>query len=164
MFAASLTGTATLLVSLCAFSFEEIRKARLEMEATCCQLAAANWQPQHMKAMESALAASCDVVISDEEFCAAGVRFHRAIVDATGNGPLRFVMYAVVEALLPITNLVTFRLRERKAIIGYHERMRSSIRRRKPKPAIDALREPIDSRKALCAIGGRSRAQSVVIR
>lgn len=144
LFAASLTGTATLLVSLGAFSFAEITKARFEMEATCCHLAAANCQPHHLKTMESALADSCDPTISDKEFCAADVRFHRAIVDATGNGPLRFVMYAVVEALLPITNLVTFRLRDRKAIIGYHEDILSGISRRKPKPAIDALRHLID--------------------
>jgi DNA-binding FadR family transcriptional regulator len=114
------------------------------MEAVCCKLAAQNWQSQHIGAMEEALSVSSDPGISDEEFCAADVRFHRAIVDATGNGPLRFVMYAVVEALLPITNLVVFRLRERKAIIGFHERMLAGIRARKPKPAIEALRELIE--------------------
>jgi len=159
LFAASITGTATLLVSLGAFTFAEIAKARFEMEATCCRLAAENWQPPHMAAMESALAASCDPSISDEAFCAADVRFHRAIVDATGNGPLRFVMYAVIEALLPITNLVTFRVRERKAIIGYHERMLAGIRRRKPRPAIEALRELIDYLEKLYVQSGAAREQ-----
>lgn len=144
LFAASLTGTATMLVSLGVFNFAEIARARFEMEASCCQLAAENWQTQHIQAMEEALASSCDPSISDEDFCAADVRFHRAIVDATCNAPLRFMMYAVVEALLPITNLVTFRVRERKAIIGYHERILSGIRRRKPRAAIESLRELID--------------------
>jgi DNA-binding FadR family transcriptional regulator len=144
LFAATITGTATLLVSLGAFSFEEITRARFELESICCTLAAQNWEPQHIKAMEAALATSCDPTISDEEFCAVDVRFHRAIVDATGNGPLRFVMYAVVEALLPITNLVTFRLRERKAIIACHEQILAGIRGRKPKTAIAALRKLID--------------------
>ena len=143
LFAASLTGTATMLVSLGVFNFTEIVRARLEMEASCCQLAAENWKPQHIQEMEAALTLSRDPTISDEEFCAVDVRFHRAIVDATCNAPLRFVMYAVVEALLPITNLVTFRVRERKAIIGYHERILSGIRRRKPRSAIEALRELI---------------------
>jgi DNA-binding FadR family transcriptional regulator len=97
-----------------------------------------------MQAMEEALAASCDSAISDEDFCAADVQFHRAIVDATANGPLRFVMYAVVEALLPITNLITFRVRDRKAIIAFHERMLLGIRDHKSKQAIAALRELID--------------------
>jgi GntR family transcriptional repressor for pyruvate dehydrogenase complex len=143
-FAASITGTAILLVSLGAFSFEEIATARVAMGTTCCELAAANWQPPHLAAMESALATLSDPAISDEDFCAADVRFHRAIVDATGNGPIRFAMYAVIEALLPITNLVTFRSREREAIIGYHERILSALRRRKAQPAIKALRELTD--------------------
>lgn len=144
VFATSITSTATLLVSLGAFNFEEIARARFEMEAACCKLSAENWRVEHMEAMEEALAKSRDPKISDEEFCAADVLFHRAIVDATGNGPLRFVMYAVVEALLPVTNLVTFRSRERKAIIRFHERMLAGLCARHAEPAIEALRELVD--------------------
>jgi hypothetical protein len=88
LFATSLADAATRLVSLNAFSFEEITKVRFEMETTLPtrgELATA-----HMKAMESALATSCDLIMSDEESCAAGAQFHRAVVDTTANGPLCF--------------------------------------------------------------------------
>lgn len=162
-FASSITSSATLLVSLGAFNFDEIAQARFEMEAVCCRLAAQNLTPEHLDAIESALMASRDTKITDEEFCAADVRFHRAIVDATGNGPLRFVMYAVVEALLPVTNLVTFRSRERKAIIKFHERMLAGLRERQSESAIEALRELIDylsKQYSQIAIGPDSKQRS----
>lgn len=144
LYAASITSASTLLVSLGAFDFDEIAKARFEMEAICCKLAAEKWQPKDLEAMEAAFAISCDPEVSDEEFCAADVRFHRAIVDATGNGPIRFVMYAVIEALLPVTNLVIFRVRERKTVIRFHERILAGLRSRDAAPAIEALAELIE--------------------
>jgi GntR family transcriptional repressor for pyruvate dehydrogenase complex len=143
-YAESITGTSTLLVSLGAFDFDEIAKARFEMEAICCKLAAQNWQSKDMEAIEAAFADLSDPQISDEEFCAADVRFHRAIVDATSNGPIRFVMFAVIEALLPVTNLVVFRVRERKTVIGFHERILAGLRKREAAPAIEALGELIE--------------------
>ncbi len=69
------------------------------------------------------------------------MRFHRTIVEATGNGPLRFVMFAVVEGMVPITNMVVFRVRERRAIIAYHARMLQALREQEPDAAVAALRE-----------------------
>jgi GntR family transcriptional regulator, transcriptional repressor for pyruvate dehydrogenase complex len=151
LYAASITGTSTLLVSLGAFNFDEIAEARLEMESICCRLAAERWKPEEMKALEAVFTASRDPSISDEDFCAADVQFHRIIVDATRNGPLRFVMYAVIEALLPVTNLIIFRSRERKIIIGFHERMLNGLRQRNAAPAIDALAEMIEYLRVQCA-------------
>ncbi len=64
-----------------------------------------------------------DPEISDEAFCQADVAFHRALVDATANGMLRFVMYTVIEALIPVTNMVVTVVRERSEIIDLHEQM-----------------------------------------
>ncbi|MEM7565209.1 MAG: FCD domain-containing protein, partial [Pseudomonadota bacterium] len=61
--------------------------------------------------------------LSDEAFCQADVAFHRALVDATNNGMLRFVMYTVIEALIPVTNMVVTEVRIRSDIISLHQEM-----------------------------------------
>ena len=137
--AESLTGATTLLVSLGAFQFEEIVAMRLEMEGTCCRLAAEQRTDQDLVAMRAALAHQRRPDLTDEEFCAADVQFHRALANATQNGPLRFIMYAVVESMLPITNLVVFRVRERAVIIEWHKDILAAVEKRDPVAAVAAL-------------------------
>jgi hypothetical protein len=60
------------------------------------------------------------------------------------------------ERVPELESLVVFRLRERKAIIGFHERMLAAIRARKPKPAIEALGELIEY-SAICTFGYNPR-------
>jgi DNA-binding FadR family transcriptional regulator len=69
-----------------------------------------------------------DPAISDEDFCRADVAFHRALVDATDNGMLRFVMYTVIEALIPVTNMVVTVVRERSDIISLHQQMLEQLK------------------------------------
>ena len=61
--------------------------------------------------------------ISDEAFCQADIAFHRALVDASGNGMVRFVMYTIIEALIPVTNMIVTVVRERSDIVSLHEEM-----------------------------------------
>jgi DNA-binding FadR family transcriptional regulator len=135
------SGAAVLMVSLGVVDHDEILDARLEMETVCCRMAAANRTPEHLQRLEEELALQKNRSVSDEEFCASDVRFHRTIVEATGNGPLRFVMFAVVEGMQPITNMVVFRVRERRAIIAYHDRLLQALRDQEPEMAVAALRE-----------------------
>ncbi|MGO7800681.1 hypothetical protein ACC710_37800, partial [Rhizobium ruizarguesonis] len=62
-----------------------------------------------LAAMEVEIAVQLDPTISDEGFCSSDVRFHRALVESTGNGPLKLMMYTVIEAFIPITNMIVFR-------------------------------------------------------
>ena len=79
--------------------------------------------------------------ISDEDFCASDVRFHRAIADATQNSVLKFVMFTVTEALQPIENMVVFRVRERGVIIRQHEAILAALRNRDTQAAVRAIQE-----------------------
>lgn len=125
--AESLSGAATLLVGMGALGIEEIIEARRTLQGSCLELALANATPQHLDNIELALARQRDPQISDEAFCQADVAFHRALVDATANGMLRFVMYTVIEALIPVTNMVVTVVRDRGHIIGLHENMLASL-------------------------------------
>lgn len=111
----------TLLVSMGEFDLSEITQARFELELVCCRLAAQARSDAHLQALNDELAAQRSTKVTDVEFCSSDVRFHRALVDATGNKFLQFLMYAVIEALQPAANLIAYRFRERRTIARFHE-------------------------------------------
>jgi GntR family transcriptional regulator, transcriptional repressor for pyruvate dehydrogenase complex len=135
----AITGAATLLVGVGAFDIEEIITARLETETVCCRLASANRSDADLAAMETEIAAQNDERISDEDFCASDVRFHRALVDSTCNGPLKLMMYTVIEAFIPITNMIVFRVRERRHVASLHQEILDAVRARDDAKASEAL-------------------------
>ena len=120
----------TLLVSIGEFDLAEIAQARFELERVCARLAAVNREESHLGIMKAELEAQRNAKISDVEFCASDVRFHRALVDSTGNRFLQFLMYAVIEAVQPAANLLSWRFRERKAIAQFHQEIVDSVTRR----------------------------------
>lgn len=128
--AESLSAAATLLVGMGALDIEEIIEARRILQVSCLQQAVVNADGAQLRNIETALRRQQDPEISDEEFCQADVAFHRALVDATNNGMLRFVMYTVIEALIPVTNMVVTVVRERGDIVSLHQQMLTQLRQR----------------------------------
>lgn len=122
-----LTGATTMLVSMGAFELDEIAEARHELEGLCCRLALNQAGEDDFAVMAREIEIQRED-ISDEAFCASDVRFHRALADATGNGVLRLLMSAVIEALQPLANMVIARVRERGPIVEQHERLLAALR------------------------------------
>ncbi len=123
----SLTTATTLLVSFGEFDLAQIVEARHELEVMCGRLAAERRGDEHIAAMANEIEIQSDATISDEDFCASDVRFHRALVDATGNPVLQFLMCAVIEALQPVENMVIFRYRDRQKVVRQHKRILKAI-------------------------------------
>ena len=142
--AESLSGAAALLVGMGALDIEEIIEARRILQVTCLQQAVVNADDAQLRDIETALRRQQDPGISDEEFCQADVAFHRALVDATNNGMLRFVMYTVIEALIPVTNMVVTVVRERSDIISLHQRMLAQLRQRNSAELAALMNELLD--------------------
>ena len=140
----TIAGVATLLVGVGAFDIQEIFSARFETESICCRLACANRDESHLTRMRTEIAVQRRTATTDEEFCASDVRFHRALVDAAANGPLGLMMYTVIEAFIPITNLITFRQRERAQVIALHEAIMAAVRDKDSDACIARLRELLD--------------------
>jgi len=124
---ASLSGAATLLVGMGALDISEIIEARRVLQGGCFHLAIKNVHAAHTEKIEKALRRQSDPEISDEAFCQADVAFHRAMIDATDNGMLRFVMYTVIEALIPVTNMIITVVRDRRRIIFLHQTMLNAL-------------------------------------
>ncbi|MCO6187639.1 FadR/GntR family transcriptional regulator [Rhizobium sp. L1K21] len=140
----TITGAATLLVGVGAFDIDEIIAARMETEAVCCRLACQNREDEHLDIMTAEIAVQRDRATTDEDFCASDVRFHRALVDASANGPLRLMMYTVIEAFIPITNMITFKVRERQRVVELHEALIDALRRRDDIKAVEQLSVLLD--------------------
>ncbi|MBB6470183.1 DNA-binding FadR family transcriptional regulator [Aminobacter lissarensis] len=137
----AITGAATLLVGVGAFDIDEIIGARLETEAICCRLACERRSDKDLAAMRAEIALQRSKLLSDEDFCASDVRFHRAVVQAAGNGPLSLMMYTVVEAFMPITNMIVSHVRERSTVADFHDRLAGAIEARSASDATTVLSE-----------------------
>lgn len=136
----ALSSAATLLVSLGEFDFPQILEAREALEGLCCRLAVQRREAHHLETLAAEIALQ-ENDISDEEFCASDVRFHRALVDACGNGVLQFVMFAVIEALQPVTTMTLFRFRERGVLVDQHRRLLAALREQDEAEALAVLGE-----------------------
>jgi DNA-binding FadR family transcriptional regulator len=125
-----LAAVSTMLVSVGDISIEEISDARQQLESLCVRLAAEQRTDAQLEALAREIEYQEKIDITDMEFCASDVRFHRTLVDATHNALLRFLMAAVVEGLQPISNLIVFRYRDRKEIIRHHQLLLDHLTRR----------------------------------
>lgn len=157
----TLTGATTLLVGLGAFGVDEMVAARMETEIVCCRLAAASRTQADIDAMAAEIALQRREDLSDEEFCASDVRFHRALVTATANGPLQLMMHAVIESFIPVTNMLIYRTRERKRASDAHERILEAIERCDADAAAALMRRHLDGMRDEVAAALEQRAAHV---
>ena len=137
----NLTTATALLVSLGEFEVPEVLEARHELEVTCARLATERNSEAEREIMAKEIETQKRSALSDVDFCASDVRFHRAMADASHNPVLQFVMFAVIEALQPIENMAVFRFRERKEIVKQHEKMLKALQARDCEAAIAAVTE-----------------------
>ena len=136
-----LMSSVALMVSLGVFDLTEIAEARHELELVCVRLAIKRRNCAELDRMAAEIELQKDETLTDEEFCASDVRFHRALVDATHNPVMQFQMFTVIEALQPVENMVIFRFREREKIIEQHEKIWRALRDQDLAEAEDAIDE-----------------------
>ncbi len=137
----NLTTATALLVSLGEFEVPEVLEARHELEVTCARLAAKRNAKPELDVMAKEIETQKNSALSEVDFCASDVRFHRAMADASQNPVLQFVMFAVIEALQPIENMVVFRFREREEIVKQHEKMLAALKARDTEAVVFAVTE-----------------------
>ncbi len=135
----ALVTVSTLLLGMNAIAFEAVAEARFTLERACLPLAVVRRSNAHLQAMRREIEAQQSDSLSDEEFCASDVRFHRALVDAAGNPVLSFQMAGVVEAMQPLMNMITYRSRDRQRIADFHTALADAAEAGNMKAAWDAL-------------------------
>ncbi len=123
----TLRGLVTLMVGMDTVTLTDVAEARAELERVCARLAARRRTDADLFALRAALDDQREPTLSDEAFCAADVRFHRAVVEAAHNAMLGFQMVGVVEALQPVVNMIINRVRARDRIIAAHASVLAAI-------------------------------------
>lgn len=124
----SLLTVATLLLSMNEIPFETVTEARYTLEMACLPLACERRDDSQLSRMTREIEQQKDQSLSDEEFCASDVRYHRALVDCANNPVLSFQMVGVIEAVQPLLNMVTYKLRERVRIAELHTHLLNHVR------------------------------------
>ncbi len=124
---AHLATTATLLLSMNAVDFETAAEARFALERACLPLACTRRTPSHLASLRAELARQGTQGLSDEDFCASDVAFHRALVDAAGNPVLSWHMAGAVEAMQPLMNMITYTARSRAQIMALHHALLTAL-------------------------------------
>lgn len=140
----SLTCATTLLVGMDAFNMDEVLQARELLERQCCRLAALNRTEEQLARMRQQLEIQRDSGLSAEDFCASDVALHRTLVDASGNRLLGFVMFSVIEALQPVTNMVAHRFRDRPHVSRQHQRLIDALENRDADAACAIVTEQLN--------------------
>lgn len=116
-----------LMLSLNSIDVEDVVDIRLFMEKQCCNLALQNWSPEIAQNIEEAYVHLTDTALTDEEFCEADVRFHRSIVQASGNKMLAYLMYSVNESLVPVMNMMIVYVRDREVILSHYAALKKAL-------------------------------------
>lgn len=137
----ALVTTSTLLIGMNDIPFEDVVEARFTLEAACLPLATARREEKHLEIMRREIAQQRIKEESDEDFCASDVRFHRALADAADNPVLSFQMAGVIEAMQPLMNMITYRMRDRTRIADLHSALADAIEAKKARAALKVLDE-----------------------
>ena len=123
----ALLTTSTLLLGMNDIPLEDAIEARYALEAACLPLAAQHRRQDHLDIMDEEIRRQRSKNLSDEDFCASDVRFHRALVDAAGNAVLSFQMTSAIEAMQPLMNMLTYKMRERSRIADLHQALADAV-------------------------------------
>ena len=132
--------TSTMMIGLNNIEIEAVVEARLTLETACVPLAVQRHQQSHINAMRTEIARQDSEGLTDEEFCASDVRFHRALVDAANNPVLSFQMAGIIEGMQPLMNMLTYRTRDRARISEYHSKIVEAVADRNPDTVVSILR------------------------
>ena len=123
----NIVSSTMLMMSLGSMNIPDIIEVRRFMELECCHLAMRNWDEDVATRIEQALYALENPELSDREFCDADVKFHRTIVNASGNKMLEYLMYGVIESLVPVMNMIIVYVRDRSDIINFYKGLNSAL-------------------------------------
>jgi GntR family transcriptional regulator, transcriptional repressor for pyruvate dehydrogenase complex len=137
----TVANAASLLVSMGEFALNDIAEAREAIELVCCRLAAERRTDAQLAVLAQEIEQQRNPALSDQDFCASDVRFHRTLVTAAGNPALDFAAAGVLDSLQPAVNMVVFRFRDREQVAAQHARIHRALRARDGEAARAALTE-----------------------
>ncbi|NNE87240.1 MAG: FadR family transcriptional regulator [Silicimonas sp.] len=131
--------TSTLLLSMNDISFDTACEARFTLERSCAHLAAKRRTDDHLGIMVREIAVQSAPDLTDVDFCASDVAFHRTLVDAAANPVLSYQLAGSIEAMQPLMNMITFTARSRAEIVAIHTAILDAMTRNDGQSVVDHL-------------------------
>lgn len=156
---AALVTTTRLLIGMNRIDLDSALEARQALVTACLPLAAARRTEAQLAAMREEISLQHAPDLDDAAFCDSDVRFHRAIAEAAGNPVLSYQMAGIVEAMLPLMNMITYRARDRKRVAGLHETIAAALEARDAPRAAEAVAALVADLGALGAAVRADRAK-----
>lgn len=138
-----------LMLGMQAINLEQVIEARSGLERLCIGLAVDNVTAEQLATLKDEIKEQTSADTSDEAFCASDVRFHKTIAAATGNPILHTTMTALLDAVQPATNLIIYRLRDRREVTRQHKHMLKALKAGDSQAALDAMDEQMSSLQTL---------------
>lgn len=136
-----LTSSTILMLTFGSLNFSDVIHVRHFLQNECCSLAIENWSDQNELEVKNSLEQLKSPTLTDEEFCQLDVKFHRSIIDATNNDMLKYMMYGVMEALIPVMNMIIVDVNDRKTMIVFYDRLLKALSNQEQEKTLEALTE-----------------------
>ncbi|KPF70231.1 hypothetical protein IP84_00220 [beta proteobacterium AAP99] len=126
----NLVTPALLLTSSGEFDAAAICEARSLIESNLLAFTVQRRTDDDLTELQAALDELSDPATANGAFCAAEVRFHRAMVRAAGNKIIEYFSYTLLEGLQPIGNLISYKLQDRQQLVALHGALLDALRAR----------------------------------
>jgi GntR family transcriptional regulator, transcriptional repressor for pyruvate dehydrogenase complex len=132
------------LLHLDAINVGELLEARRALEGTCARLAAQRRSARDLQAMAELLEQAGVDTLSDADWLAIDVRFHRAVAGSARNRVLGVPLFALHAIVQPRLNQEILPLLRRSEINAEHAAIHEAIRDRDPDRANAAVDRHLD--------------------
>ncbi|MEO0913120.1 MAG: GntR family transcriptional regulator [Pseudomonadota bacterium] len=117
----------TLMLTLHSVDFETASAGRFALERAALPLALQNRTERDIESLGGDIARQKDPALTDEQFCASDVAFHRRLIAAGRNPLLTLSASAAVSAMQPLMNMLTYKARDRAEIARFHARLLDAL-------------------------------------
>lgn len=136
---AEIVTNTTLMITLHSVDFTTASEGRFALERAALPLALLNRSDEDIAALGAEIERQKLASLSDEQFCASDVAFHRKLIAAGRNPLLTLSASAAVAAMQPLMNMLTYKARDREEIARFHEHLLNAVVARDHKGAEAAL-------------------------
>jgi DNA-binding FadR family transcriptional regulator len=142
----------------------DVQQLRFMIEPEAAALAALNRTPQQLAEIDEAYQAMADGVDDEAAWNAADVKFHLAILNASGNGFIPPFGRVIESLLANLFSVTVAHLRNRLKVLPMHEAILVAIRARKPELARTAVRRLLTGTQKTIDQSGKLKAAALEAR
>ncbi len=121
------TASTRLLINLESIGLDEIQQLRRELDQIVCKLATNHRKADNIDSIRQILIRQAEPSLSADLFSQSDMQFHRAIVDATGNRVLSFIMTSIYASQQQVFETMAENTADREIFLDYNRSLLEAI-------------------------------------